>query len=77
MTTRKQARDHERIMRYVRLYNERHPDAAWEPTVRQVAKSVRMRQEDIEQECQELPLMLTGYNVENEVLGNLVVEICE
>lgn len=64
-----------RLISYVRRFHARFQE--W-PTVRKVAKDLKLRQGYIEAEAGVLPLMLTAYNAHPpEPLGNHFVEICE
>lgn len=67
--------DRDRIERYVRAHFAKRTEF---PTVRRVARSLRMRTEVVTDEASSLPLMLTGYGFEGrQVDGDLFVEICE
>lgn len=69
--------DHERIRRYAERYFARHDSTAF-PTVREVARALRLRQYKVELECDGDPdcrLMLTGYGPEDGKVGDLFVEV--
>lgn len=64
-----------KIERYVRRYWSRHQE--W-PRVGRVARSLRLRQEEVQEASSALPLMLTSYFVHPpDPLRDHFVEICE
>lgn len=70
-------RNHDRIRRYVVRWHMRNPHP-WQdgPTVRDAAKALKLTNEDVENECAELPLMLTSH-FHDTPIGNWFIEICE
>lgn len=69
--------DPQRVERYVEGYFQRSGRTDW-PTVRQVARAVKLRQREVEMAVEDHPagnLMLTMYNVEGGTpLGEQFVE---
>jgi hypothetical protein len=69
--------NHGRLLRYVRRYFVKHRSERF-PTVREVARALRLPQVAIEELAGEEPLMLTLYNTDPEPsLGDHFVEILE
>jgi hypothetical protein len=67
--------DRERVERYVRRYFDLTMD--W-PTVRQVARGLKLRQQVVVDEATDVPLMVTAhYTDPPQKLGEHFVEICE
>lgn len=66
----------ERVERYVERWFQRSGQTDW-PTVRRVARALRVRQVEVEEAVDGHPagnLMLTGYNIEDIGLADLFVE---
>lgn len=74
---RKYQSDLQRLENYAEGYFQKSGKTSW-PTVRQAARALRVTQAEVEQLCQELPLMLTSYfTVPAPSLGEHFVEVCK
>lgn len=74
---RKYQSDLQRLETYAEGFFQKSGKTKW-PTVREAARALRMTQAEVEQLCQELPLMLTSYyTVPATPLAEHFVEVCK